>query len=1760
MISPSSRLARWAKSPVPAAQAVALLLLPCAVAGAAWLPPQTRHAIRAHLPVVALPKLELPSLGAISVSPAKSPIAPFNTRTLDYRAATDKAQARLASIANLTLVVNSTGDSNDDNPGDGVCMTSSAGGAECTLRAAIEEANASGGATINFGIPGGGVQSIGLLTQLPFITQPVIIDGYTQPGAKPNTLAVGDNANLLIQVNAGGITGGGLVLAAGSDGSTLRGLNVAGANGSDIFISGSDGNTVAGCFIGTNPTGTSSFSDPLNGVVVQNANNNTIGGAAASARNLVSGNGSGFNNQPFRPGIFVAQGSSKNTIQNNYLGTNASGTGALGNGGGVQLLSDPSDPTVMTGNVIKGNLISGNKVGGLYLTGAQITGTIVQGNFIGSDASGTSARGVPNGGDGVQITGGASNNTIGTAATTVPTTLGQGNLITDNDGVGVDIQNSNSNSVRGNYIGTDVTGKAAPYGNGSNGIGVTASSSTTIAGNLICASGVNTAVPSVLIIGGGNANAIQSNSIGVLLDGTTGRGSTGQGIQISSSASDATATSNTNIADNVVSANGSLGIDIDGPKTTGTKIQNNLIGTNKAGTAALGNNGGGVQLLGSTGALVTGNTISGNRNSGLVLNNGANNNTITGNKIGTNAAGTAALGNALNGIGIVNSGGNTIGGAAASAGNVVSGNGAGSQSPVPGILIQQGAAGVAANTIQGNTIGTNAAGTAAIGNSGAGIQLFSTANDAAPIKGTVISGNLLSGNGTFGLNISGAKTTGTIVQNNKIGTNAAGNGAIPNALGVQILDATGTIIGNAAAQGTSIGTPFSGGAGNNISYNTGGGLGLSGTGNAVNGNSITHNGNVGIAVSNDNNTIRQNDITGTTGSNVAGTFGSGMLIGDDCTGTIIQSNNVTGNAGNGILFYGAAPGHTVGDPLPASGSGSGGPNAPVQTNTAGQTNSPLGNYISNNGLAGVSVQLATQTACHRKSILGNSFGTNGTIPIDLGGSGKRLANQPASNQGDKTTGPNALQNYPVLSGVTVSADNRDTITGTLTSAPNAKYRIEFYSYISAYEGYLYVTTNASGVAPFSVVLADPLPVSGGQGASVSATATDAVGNTSEFSPAATNAALTATATTLTSSRNPSQFGQTVTFTAKVSLPSAAGTPTGTVTFKDGSTTIGTGTLNANAANDVATFSTANLATGAHNITAIYNGDANFNTSTSAALTQTVNAAPPVKTNTTTTLTSSANPSTVGQSVTFTASVAPASGTAKPTGTVTFKDGTTTIGTGTLNNGVATFATSTLAQGTHSITASYGGNANFNASKSATLRQVVNAATTTGASRTTLTSSLNPSTVGQSVTFTATVTSVTGTTQPTGTVTFRNGAVQIGAPVPLVNGVATSIASTPPQGNNTIVAAYSGNNVLNFSSATLTQVVNAAPASPTLSINNVTASESNSSTKTFIFTVTLAPAATKTVTVRYATANGTATAGSDYSSKAGTLTFAPGVTSQTIPVTVNGDTTREANETFTVKLSGATNATLGIATATGTIQNDDFVADLSVTESASPASVPRGSQVTFNIVVTNNGPDAANNVTLTDTLPTGATFVSSTPTQTSTSGSTRIYALGTIASGASRTIALRVQTPDTIGTVTNTASVAQTGATDPSAANNSATANATTTNGAPAFVYSVGKLINVGPYSPSLYHAGARFVQDVTIINNGTAPANAPLQLVLDGLPSSVKLTNAGGVAASTGAPFVNLPSSLAVGQKVTVRLQFQLSRNDKPSFTPRVESGELDRK
>jgi hypothetical protein len=288
-----------------------------------------------------------------------------------------------------------------------------------------------------------------------------------------------------------------------------------------------------------------------------------------------------------------------------------------------------------------------------------------------------------------------------------------------------------------------------------------------------------------------------------------------------------------------------------------------------------------------------------------------------------------------------------------------------------------------------------------------------------------------------------------------------------------------------------------------------------------------------------------------------------------------------------------------------------------------------------------------------------------------------------------------------------------------------------------------------------------------------------------------------TSTLLVSSANPSVFGQTLTLQATVTGSGSSG-PTGTVTFVDGATTLGAIVLSAGSAQLTAPA----LTVGSHALTAIYSGDANFTGSTSSTLSQTVQ-----KDGTTASVVSSVNPALFGRSVKFTATIgalAPGSGT--PTGTVTFLDGATPLATAKLSGGHASLTENTLSVSVHTITVTYGGNANFTGSTSGVLSQTIKKDGTT----TVLISSLNPSASGQAVKFTATVTAnAPGSGVPGGAVTFFDGSTTLGIRS-LNGGQATFTTSGLSAGQHLITVAYAGSSSYKPStSTTLTQTVNVA---------------------------------------------------------------------------------------------------------------------------------------------------------------------------------------------------------------------------------------------------------------------------------------------------------------------------------------------------------------
>ena len=322
--------------------------------------------------------------------------------------------------------------------------------------------------------------------------------------------------------------------------------------------------------------------------------------------------------------------------------------------------------------------------------------------------------------------------------------------------------------------------------------------------------------------------------------------------------------------------------------------------------------------------------------------------------------------------------------------------------------------------------------------------------------------------------------------------------------------------------------------------------------------------------------------------------------------------------------------------------------------------------------------------------------------------------------------------------------------------------------------------NGSGVATLSVSTL----VVGSHNITASYAGTSSFTTSTSSAVALVISAITTT-TSLSVSPNPAAQGANVVLTATTTA--ASGTATGTVTFYDGSTSLGTGTLNGSG---VATLTVSTLAGGNHSLTASYAGAATFGASTSTAVALVINQT------TTTVVTASPNPAAQGASVVLSATTTATPGT--PSGSITFYDGATSLGTGTLNGfGTATLSVSSLTVGNHTITASYTATSGFLASTSAAVTLVINAP---AATTTALSASPNPASAGANVVLTASTTSASGT--PTGTITFYDGVTSLGT-ASLSGGTATLTVATLTLGGHSLTASYGG--ATGFAASTSTAV-------------------------------------------------------------------------------------------------------------------------------------------------------------------------------------------------------------------------------------------------------------------------------------------------------------------------------------------------------------------
>lgn len=799
------------------------------------------------------------------------------------------------AVANgATFTVNTTGNGADANPGNGVCLT---GANNCSLRAAIQEANATFGSdTIAFEIPGAGVHTLTPGTEYPRIEEAVVIDGWSQGGP-------GYTGPPLIELNGtnAGANATGLTVRVGDV--TIRGLviNRFGNNGITIRENGVDAVRIRGCYIGTDPTGMTDRGNGGDGInLLSSSQNSVIGGMTVDRQNLISGNE--------RNGI-QSDGIGTQII-GNLIGTDITGTVTLANGiSGIEL--NGGSNTVGGASPDERNVISGNSIHGIHALTSGLNQ--IKGNYIGTSVTGD--FGIGNGVAGISVED-SPNNTIGGILPGEENTIAynevgilvgngglsngvqiRGNSIQRNNSLGIDLIGTNGSGVTPNDPGDADGGSNQLQNYPVLAFATTSGMVTSIEGTLdselnstysvdfyaspTCNSsshgeGRNYIGTTTVPDPGGNFNFsfIPPNSVplGQYVTATATRtvaplntSEFSECVQVSNNTSIIVTNTNNagagSLRQAIQNANSLPGIDtirfeIPGggvhtiaPISALPALTDEVIidGRTQPGFVNMPL----IEISGeNAGSEVDGLTITGFGNTvrGLIINrfNGdgielapfSGNNMIMGNYIGTNAIGTTDLGNNLYGIHINGSENNRIGGANPLATNLISGNTAGGIRVVNSIEF--------GNRIVGNIIGTDITRTVALGNSLHGIE-FSNAALNVVGGGSDNTGNLISGNVGNGIVFNNAHNNQ--VKNNLIGTDGTGTAGLANGgSGVHFSGGSSSNnIGGLAAMG------------NTIAFNNRGiSVDTLATGNAFRGNSIFSNVRLGIDLA--ANDVTLNDV------------------------------------------------------------------------------------------------------------------------------------------------------------------------------------------------------------------------------------------------------------------------------------------------------------------------------------------------------------------------------------------------------------------------------------------------------------------------------------------------------------------------------------------------------------------------------------------------------------------------------------------------------------------------------------------------------------------------------------------------------------------------------------------------------------------------------------------------------------------------------------------------------------------------------------
>lgn len=757
-------------------------------------------------------------------------------------------------------------------------------------------------------------------------------------------------------------------------GSSPHARNIISGNyGSGIYLedSATKGNVIKGNIIGMDETGTKKIGN-IYGITFDEAEENIIGGVGSYENNIISGNTD--------YGIHLKYRAKSNIIQNNYIGLDSTGMKSSGNGlsgirienysennliggkeenqgnlisgnegDGIYLTNNASGnriygnrigslecPNVLSGididncggNYIgggnpaapdegKGNIISGNTEYGVTISGVSASENVLYSNYIGLDTDGDNA--VPNQKSGVRLYM-THDNIIGGKESR------QRNIISGNKEYGVIIEKGSwLNKVQGNYIGLweiEEDDFTTPFGNEKSGVLIDNSERNVIGGDEWGAGNVisqNTGFGVHVKYSESTQNKIQGNIIGLDPEGEKCMGNSDDGVHIDTEVTQTLIGGTAEAARNIISGNGGDGVEINGMYVKNNTVQNNFIGTSASGLfvipefglfpdESLGNRGNGIRIVESESNKIggrgtfEGNLISGNHQNGIFITGEfAKFNRILNNLTGTDKDCAKALPNEQHGMSINNTPRTLIGGDTIDDTNIISGN-KGSGIYITGEKATQ-------TSITGNVIGADHDSFYELPNKQGGIVVNGV--EKTYIGGTRDgTGNLISGNEGPGIKITGETASLNVIRRNFIGTNLSGDKAIPNTEdGILIENAPGNIIGEKDS-------------GNLVSGNADSGIKITGTtaitnqiaanyiGVDKNADKAIPNGGDGVHIENANQNIvgvtdLANVISGNKGNGVQikGETATRNLVQNNMIGTDLQMKDMIGNEGSGVHIF-----------------------------------------------------------------------------------------------------------------------------------------------------------------------------------------------------------------------------------------------------------------------------------------------------------------------------------------------------------------------------------------------------------------------------------------------------------------------------------------------------------------------------------------------------------------------------------------------------------------------------------------------------------------------------------------------------------------------------------------------------------------------------------------------------------------------------------------------------------------------------------------